>query len=477
MCTSIQGRFAYFLSSELPREHMVKYRLKMLRIFSLSILTILCLYSSARQRVILITIDGLRNDILTNASQPAPFLHEMMQKSIYVPNVIGVNPTMTYPAHTTLVTGSTPLEHGIHCNRQFQFNRAEPALHNWYADSIRTKTLWQIVKEQGGKTASVFWPVTTGSKWIDFNLPEYFPTTKVYVSGMDYIRPVCTPSGIMAELEREATGHLSDTTLRAGSFQYDAKVASIVNYLTNRYKPDFMTVHLVTTDYKQHETGINSFETQQSVAAADHAIGLILENLEYTHQKDSVTIIVTGDHGFTQGRYRLHPNALLVSNGLLSEQPGGDWQVCFNSLGAAAYMYVNPKLSSKQKARCIEKVRMILSEQPDSVRSLYNILSNKEIVDIKGDPTAALCLAPVSGVGCSNERKGEFITDFKGGLHGYVYLSATKAYDPTSLIVYGNIDRNLIKSFLSAPDTIQQTSIAPLILSIIGIENYKQQSK
>ena len=449
----------------------------MLRIFSLSILTILCLYSSARQRVILITIDGLRNDILTNASQPAPFLHEMMQKSIYVPNVIGVNPTMTYPAHTTLVTGSTPLEHGIHCNRQFQFNRAEPALHNWYADSIRTKTLWQIVKEQGGKTASVFWPVTTGSKWIDFNLPEYFPTTKVNVSGMDYIRPVCTPSGIMAELEREATGHLSDTTLRAGSFQYDAKVASIVNYLTNRYKPDFMTVHLVTTDYKQHETGINSFETQQSVAAADHAIGLILENLEYTHQKDSVTIIVTGDHGFTQGRYRLHPNALLVSNGLLSEQPGGDWQMCFNSLGAAAYMYVNPKLSSKQKARCIEKVRMILSEQPDSVRSLYNILSNKEIVDIKGDPTAALCLAPVSGVGCSNERKGEFITDFKGGLHGYVYLSATKAYDPTSLIVYGNIDRNLIKSFLSAPDTIQQTSIAPLILSIIGIENYKQQSK
>lgn len=449
----------------------------MSKTISIFIFSFLCLCTSARQRVILITIDGLRNDILTNASQPAPFLHDLMQKSIYVPNVIGVNPTMTYPAHTTLVTGSTPLDHGIHCNRQFQFNRAEPALYNWFADSIRTKTLWQTVKEHGGTTASVFWPVTTGCKWIDINLPEYFPTTRVNVSGMDYIRPVCTPSDIMAELEREAIGHLSDTTLRAGSFQYDAKVASMVNYLTNRYKPDFMTVHLVTTDYKQHETGIYSFETQQSVAAADHAIGLILENLAYTHQKDSVTIIVTGDHGFTQGRYRLHPNALLVSNGLLSEQPGGDWQACFNSLGAAAYMYVNPKLSSKQKTRCIEKVRKILSEQPDSVKSLYNILSNKEIIDIKGDPTAALCLAPVSGVGCSNERKGEFKTDFKGGFHGYVYLPGTKAYDPTSLIIYGNIDINLVKRFLSAPDTIQQTSIAPMILSIMEIENDNQQSK
>ena len=449
----------------------------MSKTISIFILSFLCLCASARQRVILITIDGLRKDILTNANQPAPFLHDLMQKSIYVPNVIGVNPTMTYPAHTTLVTGSTPLEHGIHCNRQFQFNRDEPALYNWYADSIRTKTLWQIVKEHGGITASVFWPVTTGCKWIDFNLPEYFPTTRVNVSGMDYIRPVCTPSDIMAELEREATGHLSDTTLRAGSFQYDAKVASMVNYLTNRYKPDFMTVHLVTTDYKQHETGIYSYETQQSVAAADHAIGLILENLEYTHQKDSVTIIVTGDHGFTQGRYRLHPNTLLVNNGLLSEQPGGDWQACFNSLGAAAYMYVNSSLSSKQKARCIEKVRKIFSEQPDSVKAMYNILSSKEIVAINGDPTAALCLAPVSGIGCSNNRKGEFITDFKGGFHGYVYLPDTKAYDPTSLIIYGNIDSNLVKRFLSAPDTIQQTSIAPLIQHILEIENDNQPSK
>ena len=421
----------------------------MQKIIYIFILSILCLCSSARQRVILITIDGLRSDILANSSQPAPFLHEMMRKSVYVPNVIVVNPTMTYPSHTTLVTGSTPLDHGIHCNRQFQFNRAEPTLYNWYADSIRTKTIWQTVKEHGGTTASVFWPVTTSCKWIDFNLPEYFPTKRVSVSGMDYIRPVCTPTDIMAELEREATGHLSDTTLRAGSFQYDAKVASMVNYLTNRYKPDFMTVHLVTTDYKQHETGIYSNETQQAVAAADHAIGLILENLEYTHQKDSVTVIVTGDHGFTQGRYRLHPNAL----------------------GAAAYMYVHPSLTSKQKSRCIEKVRKILSEQPDTVKALYKILSNEEIKAVKGDPTAALCLAPVSGVGCSNNRKGEFITDFKGGLHGYVYLPDTKAHDPTSLIIHGNIDRSTIERFFSTPDTIQQTSIAPMILRIMEMEN------
>ena len=156
---------------------------------------------------------------------------------------------------------------------------------------------------------------------------------------------------------------------------------------------------------------------------------------------------------------------------MLSEQSGGDWQACFNSLGAAAYMYVNPNLTPKQKSRCIEKVRKILSEQPDTVKALYKILSNEEIKAVKGDPTAALCLAPVSGVGCSNNRKGEFITDFKGGLHGYVYLPDTKAYDPTSLIINGNIDRSTIERFFSTPDTIQQTSIAPMILRIMEMEN------
>ena len=439
----------------------------MRRILPLFILSILCICTYAKQKVILITIDGLRSDILTDSNQPAPFLHELIHNSIFVPNVIGVNPTMTYPSHTTLVTGSTPLQHGIHCNRLFQNNEAKPALYNWYADSIRTKTIWQTIKERGGITASIFWPVTTGSKWIDYNLPEYFPTKRVSVSGMDYIRPVCTPSDIMAEIEREATGHLSDTTLRAGSFQYDAKVANMVNYLTNRYKPDFMTVHLVTTDYKQHETGINSFATMQSVAAADHAVGLILENLEYTKLQDSVTVIVTGDHGFVQGKYRLHPNALLTKNGMLSEQPGGDWQACFNSLGAAAYMYVNPSLSPKQKQRCIEKVRQIFSEQPDSVTSLYHILSDKDIMEFNGDPTASLCIAPVAGAGCSNNRTGEFVTPFNGGFHGYVYPSGTKSFDPTSLIIHGKIDENAVKRFLHAADSIQQTSIAPLILHIL----------
>ena len=100
-------------------------------------LSILCLCASAKQRVILITIDGLRSDILSNSSQPAPFLHEMMRKSVYVPNVIVVNPTMTYPSHTTLVTGSTPLDHGIHCNRQFQFNYLADGEGAWRHHGIR----------------------------------------------------------------------------------------------------------------------------------------------------------------------------------------------------------------------------------------------------------------------------------------------------------------------------------------------------
>ena len=130
---------------------------------------------------------------------------------------------------------------------------------------------------------------------------------------------------------------------------------------------------------------------------------------------------------------------------------------------------ISDKLEEANKMGQVE-----LKEGIKDVLNLNNTLQQQALdltKAIKGDPTAALCLAPVSGVGCSNERKGEFKTDFKGGFHGYVYLPDTKAYDPTSLIIHGNIDRSTIERFFSTPDTIQQTSIAPMILRIMEMEN------
>lgn len=424
--------------------------------------------ASPTRTVILITIDGLRPDMITDPASPAPFLQEFVGQGLFVPRVIGIPPSMTYPSHTTIVTGVTPRLHGIHCNRIFLYNRDEPAQYHLWADSIRATTLWEEVKAAGGITASILWPVTTGARYIDYNVPEYFPTPGVNWKGgaMDYIRPVCSPKGLLEELEREATGRLTDATMRSASFEYDAKVAYMTNYLVNRYRPHLITVHLITTDYAQHATGTSSHWTRQAIASADNAIGLIMENLRYQHLLDSTTVIVTGDHGFADATHRLHPNTLLVNHGLLSAEAGGEWQACFHSLGAAAYLYLNPSLKPRRRKETLQRVRDLFEKQPDSIRCHYRLIDADTLAKLGGDSLAALCIDPIKGTGCSNARTGELLTPQKGGYHGYL-----NGCDPTCFLLLGSAVRDSVSlsTWLNA-DSIHQTDIAPIVRHLLQLK-------
>src|SRR5690242_4926543 len=72
--------------------------------------------------VLLISIDGLRPDYVTQADAHGlkiPNLRRFLSEGSYADGVVGVVPTITYPSHTTLVTGAWPAEHGIYSNITF----------------------------------------------------------------------------------------------------------------------------------------------------------------------------------------------------------------------------------------------------------------------------------------------------------------------------------------------------------------------
>ena len=266
----------------------------------LAIILRLNAYAQSQERpryVILITIDGLRAEMIDDPLMPSPFLKMMSRDGLRIGRVIGIPPAATYPSHTTLVTGEVPARHRVFYNRPFLWNKDTARISYWYADSIAVPTIWQRAHEAGMKTASLFWPVSTGSPYIDYNVPEFW-SLDYSCDQMEYIKPYCTPSGILDELERNACGRLDTITYQAGSMQRDGRTAAMANYLMNHYQPRLMTIHLITTDYSQHALGTHSEQLLQDMASADHAVGSIIENLRLTHRLDSTMVIVTGDHGF-----------------------------------------------------------------------------------------------------------------------------------------------------------------------------------
>src|SRR5262245_14387024 len=94
----------------------------------LAMSTLLILRVAEAAPVLLISLDGMRPDYVTHADEhklKIPTLRRFMREGAYAEGVIGVAPTMTYPSHTTLVTGVSPAEHGIATNGPF-----DPMLEN-----------------------------------------------------------------------------------------------------------------------------------------------------------------------------------------------------------------------------------------------------------------------------------------------------------------------------------------------------------
>lgn len=89
-------------------------------------------------RAIVISIDGLMPTSYTDAGvAKTPVLRSMADNGAYADGVTGVVPTVTYPSHTTLITGVPPAVHGIADNRYLDPEDLSAGGWRWYASDIR----------------------------------------------------------------------------------------------------------------------------------------------------------------------------------------------------------------------------------------------------------------------------------------------------------------------------------------------------
>jgi predicted AlkP superfamily pyrophosphatase or phosphodiesterase len=165
--------------------------------------------SRPTQHVVLISIDGLRPDFYLEEKWPAPNLQEMAKSGARALGVTGVFPSVTYPSHTTIITGRTPLHHGIYYNAPFE---ATGQTGRWYWESelIKVPTLWDAVKAAGLKSASFIWPVSVHAP-IDYNFPEFWSLEEGF-GRIEPMREKETPKGLLAEIELNVLGKLNERT-------------------------------------------------------------------------------------------------------------------------------------------------------------------------------------------------------------------------------------------------------------------------
>jgi len=267
---------------------------------------------ASAQRVVLVSVDGLRPDFYLDPEAHGtelPTFRSLMREGVYAESVEGVYPTVTYPSHTSIVTGALPSRHGILNNYVFDENGR---FDDWYwrADGIRVKTLWDVVP---GTTAALQWPVTVGAE-IDFNFPEF------WIPGSDL------PWG--AVMEKVASREILNEVGPLPAEPFDEEpledlVFRAAERVLETYHPELLLVHVINTDTKQHRHGREHREVAAAFERVDRALGRLRSRIASLGLAGETLLVVTGDHGFIQTHTSIHMNARLREAGLLEAGPDG----------------------------------------------------------------------------------------------------------------------------------------------------------
>jgi len=273
----------------------------------LAALAALCLpvQAAAKHKLLVISVDGMDWRYLRDADTlglKLPNIRKLLARSQVADGVIGVWPTVTWPSHTSMLTGVPPFRHGILANAGGPLDITQSY---WSASKIKVPSLLQCARAAGLTTAAVNWPVTVNAE-LNWNLPEAYAKRNGDSSDLASVDRYGTP-GLVAEITRSrpsfAYRWLDDRTRTLGTI-----------YLLQNKQPDLMLLHLAELDSEAHEEGPFTPAANAVAERSDELIGDILKALPKGYD-----VALVSDHGFERIDHVANLKAMAAAAGVTGE--------------------------------------------------------------------------------------------------------------------------------------------------------------
>jgi predicted AlkP superfamily pyrophosphatase or phosphodiesterase len=378
--------------------------------------------------VLLISVDGMKPEYVLEADQHSlkiPYLRGLLARGTYASGVVGVWPTVTYPSHTTLLTGVTPAEHGVFNNLEFDpFHRFSDAWY-WYAAEIRVPTLWQCAHDAGLVTASIGWPVSVGANGVDYLIPEYWrgggSDDAPNPFDRDLLAALARPAGLLEQLSAEAGPYMmgNDTSIEG-----DRIKTRFARAILRERHPKLMTLHLSSLDDAEHAHGPFSAAANATLESID---AMLSELAAEALAADPATIVVVvSDHGFTGLTHRIHLAIPFLKAGLIDVAADPEtkapkvvgWRAePWFAGGMAAIVLKDPQ----DAATSAEVGGLLRGLAADEHNGIAAVLDHEAVAARGGFPDAAYLVVFKPGYYAGSNLSGELITEVREahGGHGF----------------------------------------------------------
>jgi hypothetical protein len=291
------------------------------------------------RRVIMVTLDGLRRDFVTETNTPR--LSAFMRQAEYFPRFRSAFPSATRIVSATFATGCFPARHTLQGNAvallengvlvPHDAGRPDFLLHKKAVtgQSLAVPTIAERVAPHGG--AIVFNNVSPGAARA--HDPDGFG--HVYHRAFSVapgLRPVDDP--LRVTLDADGDRAMTDR---------------FITEVIHRRRPAFALLWCGEPDHIQHNVPLGSPEHLAVLREADRHAGMVIDAVARERDRgEEILLIIASDHGHETVSGVVDVDANLVEAGLKHGPDSTDVVAMAN--GTAALIYLHPDAASRRAA-------------------------------------------------------------------------------------------------------------------------------
>ncbi len=414
----------------------------------------------ADRHVIVVSIDGFPAYLWKDPSAPIPTLRRLAAEGACAEAMTVSNPSITWPCHTTMVTGVPAQKHGVLINGLIvrQGPGKPPKVEQWVdrTKMVFAPTVYDAAHAAGLTTAQSDWVAITGAKTITWAFPE-LPSLEGPVEKAMIAAGVVTSDDIAGMAAgpgpRRKIAYRDEIWTRAACFMF------------KQYRPNLLLHHTLNTDSMHHRYGPGTDPSLSALALADRLLGDLVKTVEETGLRDRTTFLIVTDHGFKKVDKYVYPNVVLKGAGLIKAAGPSVQHADAYAIGGGgiAFVYVT---DPARKAELLPQLRELLAKTP----AIDRVIDGREAHTI-GLPT------PEENAGMS-----DLIIYAK---EGYAFSSAVTGTEATAPTVnysgthgYFNGDRELDGIFIASGagikrgvtlERMRNLDVAPTIAHLLGL--------
>ena len=410
------------------------------------------------RHVLVISIDGLPGRYLRDPKVNLPTIRKLAAEgAVAEGGMVVSNPSVTWPNHTSMMTGVHADRHGVLYNGTVERNGPGKSPRVVFAartqaELVRVPLLFDVLGKAGMGSAAINWPCTRGSTSIADNFPDV-PEALKYTS--EPLKAALDDLGYVARFDKGSA-----------VVRDDAWVAATREAILKR-KPRLIALHLLNLDGTHHRHGPESPEGYKAAEGEDANVGKILDALSEAGLRDRTSVFVVSDHGFAGVPRTIRPNAIFRREGLIRREGKEirSARVFSVAEGGIAMVFLNDPATAVEDRATVTRL-LAGAEGIASVISPEDYAKYHFPQPSEHDGMPGLVLAAKDGYGFSGEDEGdELVVDNKNphaGSHGF--LSTEPKMRATFVASGPGIKRG------ATLDAVEIVDLAPTFAAILGVD-------